>query len=217
MKRDYIEIDTLLARYPLLMKKNLPAQLKAAADILTDCFAMGGKVLICGNGGSEADSDHIVAELMKNFLRKRQLKESVRRPLESSGDTRAADLAKKLQGALPAINLSAHTAFTTAFSNDADGRYVFAQQVAAYGMAGDVLLALSTSGNSENVVNAAVVAKYMGITVIGMTGRSPGKLGEYCDVGIHVNEESVPRIQELHLPVYHALCAELERRMWDDS
>lgn len=217
MKRDYIEIDTLLARFPLLMKDNLPAQLRAAADILTDCFAEGGKLLICGNGGSAADADHIVAELMKNFLKNRSLKESLRRQFESSGDPRAGGLAKHLQGALPAINLSAHTAFLTAFSNDADGSYVFAQQVAAYGRAGDVLLALSTSGNSESVVNAAAAAKCMGLAVIGMTGRRPGKLGEYCDVGIHVDAESAPQVQELHLPVYHALCAEVERRMWHDS
>jgi D-sedoheptulose 7-phosphate isomerase len=215
MKRAYIELDILLRKYPVLQGMNLESSLHAAVDLLTDSFIRGGKLLVCGNGGSAADADHIVSELMKNFLRRRTLRHDLQQRLIAEDDERASKLAASLQGALPAINLSAHTALLTAFCNDADGDYVFAQQVGAYGREGDSLLAISTSGDSENVVNAAALAYYMQLTVIGLTGSRQCALAEYCNVLIAVHADSTPGAQELQLPIYHALCAEVERRVWN--
>ena len=217
MKREYKQIDMLLKKYQDLRDMDLKAPLTDAVDTMTKSFVNGGKVLVCGNGGSAADADHIVSELMKNFMHKRAFRHDLYHRLISAGDERASILAENLQGALPAINLSAHTAFITAFCNDADGEYAFAQQVGAYGSEGDVLLVISTSGASENVVNAAVLARYMNIDVIGLTGSRQCTIAEYCDVLIAVHADTTPGIQELQLPVYHALCAEVERQVWNDG
>jgi len=217
MKKEYIELDMLLKKYPIIKEMNIGVKLRDAVDVMTSSFSRGGKLLVCGNGGSSADADHIVSELMKDFMRTRTLRPDLRQCLISSVDERASRLAVNLQGALPAINLSAHTAFITAFCNDADGEYAFAQQVGAYGRRGDVLLAISTSGCSENSVNAAALARYMDMEVIGLTGRRHCALAEYCTLLIDVQAESTPAIQELQLPVYHALCAEVERQIWNEN
>ena len=190
-------IQELVKRYPVL--DAVKDQIEEAYKILETCYENGGKLLIAGNGGSAADSDHIVGELMKGFVK--------RRPV-------SAELAKKLQGGLPAIALTNHAALSSAFANDVDGMLSYAQQVNGYGKAGDVFLGISTSGNAENVMYAAVTAKAKGMKVIGLTGKTGGKLAKIADVAIIVPEQETYKIQELHLPIYHALCLMLEDRFY---
>ena len=173
------------------------------------CFASGGKLLLCGNGGSAADCEHIVGELMKGFLLKRSVAPA------SLGD--AADLAGKLQGALPALSLTGQPALNTAYQNDVDPAMVFAQQVFGYGVPGDVLLGISTSGNAENVAHALRVAKARGLVTLGLTGAAGGRMKALCDVCLCVPETETYRVQELHLPVYHAYCAMLESAFFGDD
>ncbi len=173
---------------------------------LYECFKMGGKLLICGNGGSAADADHIVGELMKGFLLSRSLPEETAAMF--------GDMAPKLQMALPAISLLGHNALSSAYANDVAPDMIFAQQVFGYGREGDVLLAISTSGNAANVINAACVAKAMKLGVIGLTGRDGGKLRELCDSAVVAPEHETYLIQELHLPIYHAVCAMLENEFF---
>jgi D-sedoheptulose 7-phosphate isomerase len=170
-------------------------------------FASGGKLLVCGNGGSAADADHIVGELMKGFYKKRSL------PAEEA--SKLGEYARYLQGALPAIALTQHAALSTAFLNDVNPEMGFAQQVYGYGRDGDVLLGISTSGNSKNVCNAVRVAMNLGIKTIGLTGRKGGRLSEISDVCIGVPADITADIQELHLPIYHTLCAMLEELFFD--
>jgi D-sedoheptulose 7-phosphate isomerase len=186
--------------------------IEAAYRMLENVFFNQGKLLVCGNGGSAADADHIVGELVKGFMLKRPVPGAYRKQLE---DVYAADgnyLADNLQGGLPAIALTAHTALATAFSNDVASDLVFAQQVYAYGRPGDVLIGLSTSGRSANVLHAFRVARSLGVRTIGLTGHSGGAMTPLCDVLVRVPYESTPRIQERHLPIYHALCIALEVR-----
>ena len=190
----------LIERYPEL--RDVESDIQKAFQILVSSYETDGKLLICGNGGSASDADHIVGELMKGFYKKRPLKESEKKGME--------EIAENLQGALPAISLTMHPALSTAFLNDVNPQMIFAQQLFGLGRPGDVLLALSTSGNSRNVVNAVMVAKARGIKVISMTGRTGGILKEYSDVCIRVPADITADIQELHLPIYHALCAMLE-------
>ena len=190
-------IQELVKRYPVL--DAVKDQIEEAYKILETCYENGGKLLIAGNGGSAADSDHIVGELMKGFVK--------RRPV-------CAELARKLQGGLPAIALTNHAALSSAFANDVDGMLSYAQQVNGYGKAGDVFLGISTSGNAENVMYAAVTAKAKGMKVIGLTGKTGGKLAKIADVAIIVPEQETYKIQELHLPIYHALCLMLEDRFY---
>lgn len=194
-------LETLLTRYPPL--KNCAGDIAAAVKILEDSFRAGGKLLLCGNGGSAADSDHIAGELLKGFGHARPL---------STGDTLklGADLAKNLQGALPAIPLPQLTGLVSAFSNDCDAKYVYAQLAWGLGRAGDVLLAITTSGNSQNVLHAADAAKARGMKVLGLTGETGGKLLPKCDTCIRVPETETFKIQEFHLPVYHCLCLMVE-------
>ena len=201
-------LDETLERHPALH----PARedILRAFRLLRDCYQRHHKLLICGNGGSAADADHIVGELMKRFLFKRTLPEEIRKSLRSASPEKGQYLAEKLQPALRAISLAAHVGLNTAFANDVDPRLVFAQQVLGYGDPGDVLLAISTSGNSENVANAVLTAKALGLTCIGLSGRHGGRLKEICDVCIRVEGDATSDIQELHLPVYHALCKMLE-------
>ena len=196
------------ARIPAL----LPAEeaVMAAHAALRDCFAAGGKLLVGGNGGSAADAEHIVSELMKGFVKARALNEEACCALVAADADLGFRLASTLQGALPAIALGAHTALSTAFANDRDPVAAFAQQVWGYGREGDVLLAISTSGNAENLCLAAVAAKAKGMRVIALTGSSGGKLRGLADIAICVPEHSTHRVQELHLPLYHALCMMLE-------
>lgn len=194
------ELERLLERYPKL--EGCREDILKAFLAMEDTFKKGGKLLICGNGGSAADSDHIVGELMKGFRKKRPLSQEKREKLGSLSD--------HLQEALPAISLTGHQALSTAFLNDVAPDMVFAQQVYGYGRKNDSLLAITTSGNSENVLNAVKVAKALELKVIGLTGPQGGELKKLADICICVPGESTADIQELHLPVYHALCAMLE-------
>ena len=196
--------DELYERYPQL--KGCEGEIAKAFDLLLACYRGGGKVLTCGNGGSAADAEHIVGELLKKFRKHREVSSEVAAKLP-------ADLVAKLEGALPAVSLVSMSGILTAFANDVAWETVFAQQVYGLGRAGDALIALSTSGNSANCVNAALVAKAKGLKVISMTGAGGGRLGELADAAIRVPEAETFKVQELHLPVYHALCAALEEAL----
>lgn len=191
------------------------SQIEAAYGLLEGCFASGGKLLVCGNGGSAADAEHIVGELMKGFLRRRPLGSEMRRKLEGVDAERGAYLGAKLQGALPAIALTGQYSLNTAVANDNGGDLPFAQQVYGYGVPGDVLWGISTSGNSGSVALAATVAKAKGLRVLGMTGAKGGKLAEYADVCLRAPSDETFEVQEHHLAIYHFLCAALERRFFD--
>lgn len=183
-----------------------------AYEILLTCCQNGGKVLVCGNGGSAADSEHIVGELMKGFKLKRELTEAEVGLFASQTD--GILLAKKLQRAIPAISLVSHSALMTAVGNDNDYDMVFAQQVYGYGVQGDALIAMTTSGNSANVVNAAKTAKALGMKVIGITGSKESNLSACSDICLKMPSTETYRIQEYTLPIYHALCAMLEEKIF---
>lgn len=193
-------LERLMKRYPML--GGMREEIELVFCIMKDSYEKGGKLLVCGNGGSAADSDHIVGELMKGFYKQRKL--------STAEKIRFGEQGEKLQGALPAIALSQHSALSTAFLNDVDPDMVFAQQVYGYGAEDDVFLGLSTSGNSVNVISAAKVAAAKGMKVIAMTGKDGGAMRELCDVCLIVPAQMTADIQEFHLPIYHALCAMLE-------
>lgn len=201
-------LDELIQRYPVLAvcKKDIAE----AYCLLRDCFQQGGKLLVAGNGGSAADAEHMVGELMKSFRKPRPLPASIQQNLAATDPVLGTYLAKTLEQPLPAIALVCHEALSTAFLNDKVGKAVFAQQLLGYGKKGDVFLGISTSGNSENVIYAAVVAKALGIAVIELTGNNGGKLSQFADISICVPEDETFKIQELHLPVYHCLCLMVE-------
>ena len=203
----------LINRYPVL--EPVKEAIFQAYCLLEKCYEGGGKLLIGGNGGSSADSEHIVGELMKGFCKKRQVPEDFAGKLMEADKERGKYLAEKLQQGLPAIALTGHTALSTAYLNDVDGLLTIAQQLYGYGKKGDVFLGISTSGNSENILYAAAAARAMEIPVIALTGKDGGRLAEAADVAIIVPEQETYRIQELHLPVYHALCLMLEERFFD--
>lgn len=207
-------LDDLIERYPCL--KECKESIKQSFDLLLECFESGHKLLVAGNGGSCADSEHIVGELMKGFRLPRKCTEEFAEKLKEIDLVRGKELADKLQGGLPAIALTGHQGMNTAFINDVEngGLFTYAQQVYGYGKKGDVLLGISTSGNSKNVMNAVVVAKASGIKVIGLTGAKGGELAGSADVAIKVPETETYKIQELHLPVYHCLCLMLEERFF---
>ena len=188
--------------------------IKLALNILTDTFKNGGKLLVCGNGGSASDSEHIVGELMKGFLLKRKISDTNRKKIIDNSPKYGEFISEHLQGALPAISLVSHTSLISAFANDIEPSMIFAQQVFGYGKHGDAFLGLSTSGNSKNIVYAAETANAIGLKTIAMTGQSGGLLKDICDCSICVPSESTPEIQELHLPIYHYICAELESRFF---
>lgn len=202
--------DQLESRYPDLAVC-LP-QVKATAALLLNTVQHGGKLLLCGNGGSAADCDHIVGELMKGFRLPRPLSPADQKCLrEIEGGN---ELAVRLQGAIPAISLVSQSALITAIANDTAANMIFAQQVYGYGRPGDVLIAISTSGNAVSVLNAARVARAFGIAVVGLTGRTGGALLPLCDVAICVPYDTTAEVQERHLPVYHTLCSWLEEMMF---
>lgn len=207
-------IDELIKKYPdLSICKN---SILEAYDILVQCFLSGHKLLIAGNGGSSADADHIVGELMKGFKNKRKINDELSKRLNEIDPVNGKELSEKLQQGLPAIALHNHQALNTAFINDVDysGQLTFAQQVLGYGQPGDVLLAISTSGNSQNVYNACVVAKAKNLRVIGLTGKDGGILKTVSDVAIIAPSNETFEIQEYHLPIYHLLCLMLEERFF---
>ena len=198
--------DELYERYPQLSP--CAGEIAKAFEILLACYRNGGKVLTCGNGGSAADAEHIVGELLKKFKKHRAISPEVAARLPP-------ELSAKLEGALPAVSLVSMSGILTAFANDVAWETAFAQQAYGLGRPGDVLIALSTSGNSANCVNAALVARARDMKVISLTGAGGGRLGEIADAAIRVPETETYRIQELHLPVYHALCAATEERLFD--
>jgi D-sedoheptulose 7-phosphate isomerase len=214
MKQEKI-LESLFRRYNNLMP--LRKQIRAAADIIINSYNYGGKVLVCGNGGSSSDSGHIVGELMKGFEMKRPLDNDIKQKFKELSSERGNVLAENLQQGLPAISLSAHSDLMTAIVNDINGDLIFAQQVAGYGKKGDVLFAISSSGNSQNVVDALIVAKAKDLKTIGMTGEGGGRMKGYCDVLIDVPGKRTAGIQELHLPVYHTLCLMVEDYFFSDS
>ena len=199
-------LQELITRYPALRKCEEP--IRNAFDTLKKCYQSNCKVLVCGNGGSAADADHIVGELLNKFKKKRKIDPAIAAQLPQN-------LADNLVGALPAVSLSAMTAALSSIANDANWDVSFAQQVYGLGNPGDVLIAISTSGNSPNCINAALVARAKGIRVIALTGESGGKLSPISDVSICVPETETFKIQELHLPIYHALCADLEDALFN--
>lgn len=206
------QIEELIKRYAALEAcKN---DIVAAFEMLSEAYSNGRKLLVCGNGGSASDSEHIVGELMKEFKLKRKVYSDQAVALKKIDQELGQILADNLQGALPAISLTGHSSLQTAFMNDAVPELVFAQQVNGYGKPGDVFLGISTSGNSKNVLYAAVNAKAKGLKVIGLTGAKENKLMKYADVCIRVPETETYKIQELHLPVYHCLCLMLEDRFF---
>lgn len=198
----------LIDRYPKLIVCR--DDIMAVYELLEAAYSNGRKLLVCGNGGSASDSEHIVGELMKEFKLKRKVFNDHAAVLKEIDPELGQTLAEHLQGALPAISLTGHSTLQTAYMNDAVPELVFAQQVNGYGKPGDVFLGISTSGNSKNVLYAAVNAKAKGLKVIGLTGAKENKLMKYADVCIRVPETETYKIQELHLPVYHCLCLMLE-------
>lgn len=195
--------------------RELEEPLRQTVTLLERTYRNGGKLLVCGNGGSCADADHIVGELVKAFRLRRPLDGELRAALCDGGEDGAA-LAERLQGGLPAINLGAHTALNTAILNDVGADYVYAQQVIGYGEAGDVLLGISTSGNSRNILYAARAARAKGLAVVGLTGRSGGKLREISDVLLCAPADCTEDVQDMHSVLYHILCAALEAAFWGD-
>lgn len=206
-------IETLLQNHPALTACR--DTIETARDLLIDTYRAGGKLLLCGNGGSAADCDHIAGELLKGFLSHRPLSEEDCLALAESLPDGEADpdlylLAGQLQGGLPAVSLPAQTAALTAVCNDTDPALIFAQLTWALGQSGDTLICLSTSGNSRNVVLAAKAAKTKGLRVLALTGENDSKLSELADVTVRVPATDTYRVQEYHLPVYHYLCAAVE-------
>jgi D-sedoheptulose 7-phosphate isomerase len=201
-------VSSVLGRYPILAA--CEKELRAAFDLLVAAFRSGNKLLVCGNGGSAADSEHIVGELMKGFLKRRPISAAHTAKLEVAGGAAGKEIASRLQGTLAAVSLPSQMSLLTATANDGDYDMVFAQQVYGLGRPGDILLAISTSGTSKNICNAVVVAKAFGLKSIALTGRLGGDLAPLADVAIKVPSDDVAEIQELHLPVYHWLSTELE-------
>lgn len=205
-------LEELIERYPVL--SSVKEEIKKSYEFLEACYVDGGKLLIAGNGGSCADAEHIVGELMKGFVKRRSVSDEFKEALKEIDPELGSALAQKLQGGLPAIALTGHPGLSTAFLNDVDGEMIFAQQTYGYGKKGDVLLGISTSGNSKNVMYAMTAAKALGMKTIGLTGKDGGQLKHAADVTIVVPETETFKIQELHLPVYHALCLMLEERFF---
>ncbi|HEX5810125.1 MAG TPA: SIS domain-containing protein [Anaerolineales bacterium] len=205
-------IEQLISTYPEL--DVCAPDIQAAFEALRACFRDGGKVLTCGNGGSAADAEHIVGELMKGYLLKRPVPEDIRSRLVSTSSQDGDYLARHLQGGLPAISLVSQTSLLSAIANDTAADMGYAQQVYAYGKEGDALLGISTSGNARNVIHAIEVARALGLRTIGLTGPTGGALKPLCDVCICVPAENTPAIQERHLPIFHVLCAMLEEEFF---
>ena len=201
-------VDLLITRYPKLA--SIRREIEDAYEVMEECYRNGGKILIAGNGGSAADSEHMAGELMKRFKIPRPVGEDFAERMKAIDPVRGAELAKNLERSLMAIPLVAHEALTTAYINDVDGLGVFAQQLYGFGRPGDVFIGISTSGNSKNVMNATVVARALGIKVIGLTGAAGGELTGVSDVAVKVPETETYMIQELHLPIYHCWCLMLE-------
>lgn len=210
-----VHLELLVERYPVL--QSCKQDILNAYGVLENAYIQGNKLLVAGNGGSAADSDHIVGELMKGFKLSRKPDDSFRKALIKEDKELGTILADNLQGALPAIALDGHPALATAYMNDCEPLLCFAQQVNGYGKSGDVFLGISTSGNSQNILYAAATAHAKGLKVIGLTGKKDSKLSERADICIQVPQIETYMIQELHLPVYHCLCLMLEERFFGEK
>jgi D-sedoheptulose 7-phosphate isomerase len=208
----HLIFEALVRRYPELAVC-LP-DIEAAYNALCRTFEGGGRVYVCGNGGSEADAKHIVGEFMKGFMKKRPVAFPPGVSARLSGET-AALLKSRLQGALPAHSLSGESALLSALANDIDADIVYAQQIHGYGKPGDCFIGISTSGNAANVCLAAELARAMGLSTIALTGRGGGKLAKLCAAAVRVPADSTPEVQEYHLPVYHALCQAVEANFFE--
>ena len=208
-------IDLLIKRYPML--ENCRQDIINGYLMLEDCYAHGGKLLIAGNGGSAADAEHIAGELMKRFKTPRPVPNELKEKLIKIDPVRGENLSKNLERPLMAIPLVAHEALTTAYINDVDGLGVFAQQLYGFGKKGDVFLGISTSGNSQNIMSATVVARALGIKVLGLTGALGGELSSVSDICVKVPETETYMIQELHLPIYHCWCLMLEDHFFGEK
>ena len=206
-------LEVLLDKYPDISE--CQESIQQAINTLISTYQTGGKLLVCGNGGSAADSDHIVGELMKGFMKKRPLSQKEIEKFKNNFPETGQILAENLQGGLPAISLTSQSALMTAYSNDVSPEMVFAQQVYAYGHNQDTLIGISTSGNSTNVVNALKVASVQGLHTIGLTGNDGGEMKNICDTTIIIPRTSTPEIQERHLPVYHTICQAVEAAFFD--
>lgn len=213
-KRLRKHIDLLVTRYPEL--SGIRQDIVDAYLIMEKCYINGGKLLVAGNGGSAADAEHIVGELMKGFKLPRRINPELSEDLLRIDAERGEVLHNALQGALPAIALDGHVALSTAYMNDCEPLLCFAQQVNGFGCDGDVFLGISTSGNSENILYAATVAKAKGLKVIGLTGAKESKLCQYSDVCVKATNTETYMIQELHLPIYHCWCLMLEDRFFGE-
>ena len=205
-------IDLLMKRYPVL--ETCKEEIIGGYELMETCYKNGGKLLIAGNGGSAADSEHIAGELMKRFKTPRSIPEDLKKKLIEVDSIRGENLSKNLERPLMAIPLVAHEALTTAYINDVDGLGVFAQQLYGFGREGDVFLGITTSGNSQNVMSATVVARALGIKVLGLTGENGGELSQVANVCVKVPETETYMVQELHLPVYHCWCLMLEDKFF---
>ncbi|MFA5448768.1 MAG: SIS domain-containing protein [Sphaerochaeta sp.] len=205
-------LKILLERYPQL--KDMQADLEAAAQLLLEAAQAKKVILVAGNGGSAADAEHIVGELMKSFVLPRPLDAQLKDRLIEVDQVMGVHIATHLQQGIAAICLSSHTALSSAFANDVDSALSYAQQVVGYGSEDALFWGISTSGNAKNVIQAAVTAKAMGMKVIGMTGGDGGMFKKYCDVCLRVPETETYKVQELHLPIYHWLCIYLEEMLF---
>lgn len=206
-------VDAFFQRHPDLVC--IRENILRAGTLWTEVLGSGGKLLLCGNGGSCADCDHIAGELLKGFLLRRPIQDAIKENLSVYGDF-GVEIGSKLQHGLPAISLCAHAAPISAFANDVDGDLVFAQQTYAYGNPGDILVGISTSGNSKNVTAAMMVAKAKGLHTMALAGRDGGKIGQLADVAIIAPEQETYLIQEYHLAIYHLLCAMVEYELFDN-
>ncbi|MGE0171707.1 MAG: SIS domain-containing protein [Oligoflexales bacterium] len=210
-----MKINALLTRYPQLTP--LSSQIETALGTLSQTVEKGGKILTCGNGGSASDAEHIVGELVKSFAMRRPLPAKDVQLIEKTFPNESSHILANLEGAIPAVCLMSNVSISTAFANDKSYEFAAAQQLYALGSANDTLIAISTSGNSKNVLAACKIAKIKNIKTIGLTGASGGKLKDLCDTCIQVPSDKVHEIQEMHLPIYHFLCAALEARIFNSD
>lgn len=202
-------INKLLERYPRL-KDTMP-NIELAIKAIIETYKNNGKVLLAGNGGSASDCEHMAGELMKSFVRKRKIDKTLTNKLIEIDPQNGEYIANTLERPLKAVALTSHPSLTTAYSNDRDPYLVFAQQLLGFGNSGDVFIGFSTSGNSKNILYTTTLAKAMGITIIAMTGENGGKLALESDIVIKAPSNETYRIQEYHLPIYHAICMEVEK------
>ena len=208
----YEHIDKMLSCHKDL--EYLKENITEAVNAMTKAYYKGCKIMVCGNGGSCSDADHIVGELMKGFLSKRVLDQGQKSNVIRRNYDNGTYLAKALQQGIPAVSLNTHSALISAVINDIGADMMFAQQVYGLGKKGDVVIGISTGGNAENVCNALKVAKIVGATTIGMTGNKNGKMNEFCDILLDVPSPETYKIQEYHIAIYHAFCAQVEENIF---